>query len=71
VRERTGALLNGALIALGAMGVLDNVVVHWWLGLHRAIPGPHAFAVEVALIIASGTIVGLGVWRERLARKRN
>jgi len=69
VRERTGALLNGALIALGAMGVLDNVVVHWWLGLHRAIPGPHALAAEVALIIASGTMLGFGVWRERLARK--
>lgn len=66
-RDRTSALLNGALIALGALGVLDNVVAHWWLGLHRAIPGPNALAVEVALIIASVVMFGFGVWRERLA----
>ena len=68
-RDRRSALLNGALIALGALGVLDNVVAHWWLGLHRAIPGPYALAVEVALVIASVAMFGLGVWRERRARR--
>jgi len=71
-RERRSALLNGALIALGAMGVLDNLILHWGLGLHRAIPGPRAFAVEVVLVIASGAVFGVGLWRERRARnKRN
>jgi ribose 5-phosphate isomerase B len=69
IAERTGLLLNGALIALGAMGILDNVVIHWWLRLHRAVPGPHAFAAEVVLIIASAAILGLGMWRERVARR--
>lgn len=43
-------MLNGALIALGALAILDNVVVHWLLGWHRAVPGPHALTVEWSLI---------------------
>jgi hypothetical protein len=33
--SRNDAMLNGALIALGALGIFDNVVVHWMLGWHR------------------------------------
>ena len=36
--ERNGALVNGALIALGTLSIVDNVVAHWPLGLHRAPP---------------------------------
>lgn len=34
--ERNDAVPNGALIALGALAILDNV--HWLFGLHRAVP---------------------------------
>jgi uncharacterized membrane protein len=67
--ERDHALVNGALIALGALGVLDNVVFHWILELHRAIPGPHALTVEVVLVIVSAGLLALGIWRERRARR--
>jgi uncharacterized membrane protein len=29
--------LDGALIAVGALAVVDNVVVHWLLGWHRLV----------------------------------
>jgi len=61
--------LNGGLIALGAMGFLDNVLVHWWLGLHRAIPGRNALAVEILLTMASAALLGIGVTRERRVRR--
>ena len=38
--QRTDALINGALIALGALGILDNLIAHWLLGVHRAVPEP-------------------------------
>jgi hypothetical protein len=44
---RDAAMVNGALIALGILGIVDNVVFHWMLELHRAVPGPHALTVEV------------------------
>jgi hypothetical protein len=49
--ERTGAMANGALIALGATAILDNLVAHWLLGLHRAVPDTSvAVVVETALV---------------------
>jgi uncharacterized membrane protein len=67
--ERSDAMLNGALIALGALAILDNVVAHWLLGLHRAVPGPHALTVEWSLIGLGAVLVIIGVWRERRARR--
>ena len=69
MNQRTDALVNGALIAIGALGVADNVVVHWALQLHRAVPGRHASAVEVTLVIISTGLLASGVWREWRARK--
>jgi uncharacterized membrane protein len=68
--ERTDALVNGALIALGALAIVDNVVVHWLLGLHRAVPGPWAGAVEAGLVLLGAGLLAVGVWRERRARRR-
>ncbi len=66
--ERNDALLNGALIGLGELAVLDNVIAHWLLRLHRAIPGPLAGYVEVGLVVlGSGMLIG-GIWRELRAR---
>lgn len=67
---RNQALINGALIAGGAIAVIDNLVAHWLLGLHRAVPGPSAMAVEVMLVLVGAVLLGLGVWREVGARKR-
>jgi uncharacterized membrane protein len=69
MNQRTDALINGALIAIGALGVADNVVVHWALRLHRAVPGRHASAVEATLVILSAGLLALGVWREQRARR--
>jgi uncharacterized membrane protein len=70
MNSRTDAMVNGALIALGALGIIDNALFHWWLGLHRAVPGPQALPVETALVVASILLLSLGLWRERRARRR-
>lgn len=62
-------MLNGALMALGALAILDNIVVHWLLGLHRAVPGSDALTVEWFLIALGAVLLGLGAWRERRARR--
>lgn len=49
-KERDDALLNGALIALGALATIDNIVGHGMLELDRVIPREQAFNVEVALV---------------------
>ncbi len=67
--DRNDALVNGALIAIGVLGIVDNLVVHWILGLHRAVPGPHAMLVEVVLVVGSGGLLTLGLWREARARR--
>ena len=69
MRGRNDALVNGALISAGALGILDNLVAHWLLGLHRAVPGPHALAAEIALVAASTGLLVAGVWRERRERR--
>ena len=68
-RERTDALVNGGLISLGALGVLDNIVAHWLLGLHRAVPGPYATPIEVTLVVLCAGLLLLGLWREARARQ--
>jgi hypothetical protein len=68
-RSRDGAMLNGALIALGALGIFDNVVVHWILGWHRAIEdSPHYLEIEIAIVTVSTAMLVAGVVRERRAR---
>jgi uncharacterized membrane protein len=62
--------LNGALMALGAMAVVDNVIAHWLLDLHRAIPGPYALHVEIALIAIGAAMFTAGFWRERRMHRR-
>lgn len=69
-RERTDALVNGGLISVGALGVVDNIVAHWLLSLHRAVPGPYAIPVEVTLVVLSAGLLVLRLWREVRARRR-
>lgn len=67
--SRWDPMVNGALVALGVVAVVDNVVSHWILGLHRAVPGPHAGAVETGLVALGVTMTVVGVVRERRARR--
>ena len=66
---RNDAMVNGALIALGALGIIDNVVVHWILGWHRAIEDhPHTLEIEIGIVAASAAMLTAGILRERRAR---
>lgn len=67
---RTQALVNGALIAGGMIAIVDNIVSHWLLGLHRAVPGSAAGPVEVLLVVFGVILVAVGVRREVGARRR-
>lgn len=69
VNTRNSAMVNGALIALGTLGIIDNVLFHWILQLHRALPGPSAFPVELVLVLVSFGLLVLGVWREIRVRR--
>jgi uncharacterized membrane protein len=67
---RSDAMINGALIALGALGIFDNVVIHWILGWHRAIEdSPYALHLEIGIVAASTAMLVTGVVRERRARR--
>ncbi len=69
MRESNDAMINGPLIALGALGIVDNIVFHWILEFHRAVPRPHALTVEVGLVIVGAGLLVLGIWREERARR--
>ena len=68
--DRTSALINGALIGLGALAIMDNIVAHWLLGLHRAVPGPWATPMEIGLVLLGAGMLAVGLWREHEARRR-
>lgn len=51
-------------MALGAVAVIDNVVSHWLLGLHRAVPSDAATAVEVFFVVLGVALVAVGLRRE-------
>lgn len=67
--DRTDALVNGALIGIGILAIVDNIVAHWLLGLHRAVPGPWAGPVEIGLVVLGAGMTAFGLWRERYARR--
>jgi uncharacterized membrane protein len=68
--QRNIAALNGALMAIGLLGVVDNVVFHWLLGLHRLFDGPEpvVFAAEAVIVVVGIALFGLGMFREGRAR---
>jgi hypothetical protein len=69
-RDRNDAMINGALILAGAVGVVDNVVFHWILGWHRIIEDhPHALELEIAVVAVSAAMLAAGIIRERRARR--
>lgn len=72
MNERTDAILNGALIVIGAAAGIDNIVFHWILGWHRLIegvPDPEMFLIEFTIVIIGGILFTIGAWREWRARR--
>ena len=62
--------VNGALVALGVLAVVDNVVFHWLLAFHRFKTGwPGSVYVEVAGVADGVVMVVAGVRREWTARR--
>jgi uncharacterized membrane protein len=70
-RDRNDVMANAALIVLGALAVVDNVVFHWLLAFHRFKQGwPGSIYVEVLLVVIGAVMVTLGFVRERRTRQR-
>ncbi|HVL37646.1 MAG TPA: hypothetical protein VM489_18400 [Burkholderiales bacterium] len=66
----SGSLLNGALIAMGALGIFDTVLVHWILQWHRLIEGsPYNLQMEIGVIAVSAVLLAVGLRRELRGRK--
>lgn len=67
---RYDAMVNAALIALGALAIFDNVVVHWLLEFHRFKDGwDGSVYVEMALVLVGAAMLTTGVIRERRVRR--
>ncbi len=66
---RRGAFVNGALVALGAAAIVDNLLAHWLLGLHRAAPGRWALPLELVQLVVGAALLVAGIARERAARR--
>lgn len=66
---RNQVLVNGALMALGALAIIGNVIAHWLIGIHQAMPGPYAFVVEFGFVAGGALVLSLGSWREWQARR--
>lgn len=74
VRSDADGLVNGALIALGALAVVDNVVFHWLLGWHRlneAWSSEANFLAEAGVVVVGVLMLVVGVMRERGRRARS
>lgn len=64
-KYRSSALINGALISLGAVSILDNIISHWLLKWHRVLPD-HKLSgfVEVAIFVLGIVMLSAGIYRE-------
>jgi uncharacterized membrane protein len=72
MNPRTDAMLNGALILAGLVASLDNIVVHWILGLHRLVQDSEfTLHYEIALAFFGLVLIAVGLIRERRARLKS
>lgn len=63
--ERNRILINGSLISLGLVAILDNVFSHWIFKWHRILPDETLSGyLEVALFILGLILFGIGLYRE-------
>jgi uncharacterized membrane protein len=69
--NRMDAMINGALIVIGAAAIIDTIVFHWLLRWHRLIegvPDPEMFLLELSIVLIGGILLSIGTWREYTAR---
>lgn len=63
--ERNRILINGSLISLGLVAILDNVFSHWIFKWHRILPDETLSEyLEIALFILGLILFGIGLYRE-------
>ena len=63
-------LAAGLLLGVGAFHVLDSVLLHWVLGLHRINPHEHTLAWDLAYFAAGVLLLAAGAWLARGAPAR-
>lgn len=70
-KERNRAFINGSLISLGAVAILDNIISHWIFKWHRILPDETLSEyLEVALFISGLIFLGIGLYR-KIKDRRN
>lgn len=70
-RDRNDGIVNAALVALGPLAMVDNVVFHWLLAFHRFKQvWSGSVYVEVLLVLTGAAMATVGLVRERRARQR-
>lgn len=63
--ERNRILINGSLISLGLIAILDNIFSHWLFKWHRILPNKALSGyLEVTLFILGLILLAIGVFRE-------
>lgn len=70
--KRNGILINGILISLGLVFVIDNIFFHWIFKWHRILPD-HILSnyLEVSIFILGLVLLGIGINREINGRRTN
>jgi len=69
-KTRNHILLNGMLISVGLIAVLDNVISHWLFKWHRILPDETLSKyLETALFITGIVMLVSGIYREVKDRK--
>ena len=64
-RERNRILINGSLISLGLVAILDNIFSHWLFKWHKILPDETLSEyLEVVLFILGLILFCVGVYRE-------
>ena len=69
-KQRNNACINGALISIGLLAVLDNIISHWLLKLHRVLPD-HTLSgyIEILVFMLGVIMLTVGIYREAKERK--
>lgn len=63
--ERNRILINGSLISLGLVAILDNIFSHWLFKWHRILPDETLSEyLEITLFILGLVLLGIGLFRE-------
>jgi hypothetical protein len=68
--ERNRILINGSLISIGLVAILDNIISHWIFKWHSILPDQTLSKyLEIASFILGLILLGIGTYRERKDRR--